>query len=73
VRGKAVGSAERAVARYTQTRRRLDQTAAGHLQRRIVEVDLMRQALIFAALGVMLVIPLLSALRRCCPWAARTG
>jgi membrane protein len=71
--GKAVGSAERAVARYTQTRQRLDQTAAGHLQRRIAEIDLMRQALIFAALGLMLVIPLLISLAALLPLGSPDG
>lgn len=59
MRQKAMQSAEKATARYQDTRKWLDQTTAGHLQRRVVDVDLMNQALIFAAMALMLVVPLL--------------
>jgi membrane protein len=51
------GKVDAVVARYTRTRERLDASAAGHVQRRISELDLANQALIPAALAFMLLIP----------------
>jgi membrane protein len=56
---RAAGSAVRASERYTRTRERMDQTAAGHLHRSIVHIDLVHQALILAALALMSLIPML--------------
>ncbi|GJF06189.1 YhjD/YihY/BrkB family envelope integrity protein [Pseudonocardia sp. D17] len=60
-------------ARYTRTRARLDASAAGHLQRRIVEVDLANQALILAALAFMLLVPALVSLQAVIPLGATGG
>lgn len=57
--GRSFGSVGKAVERYQRTRKWLDQTPAGHLQRQIAALDLMNHALIFAALALMLVVPLL--------------
>lgn len=54
-------------ARYTRTRRRFDTSAAGHVQRRITELELMNQALILAALGLMVFIPALISLAAVSP------
>lgn len=59
---KLADATKRAVQRYERTRERLDSTAAGRIQRRIVEIDLMHQAMILAALTLMLLIPLLISL-----------
>lgn len=67
VRSKAARSAEKATARYQETRKWLDRTTAGELQRKIVAVDLVNQALIFAALALMLVVPLLLCLAALVP------
>lgn len=67
LRAKAAQSAGKATARYQDTRKWLDQTTAGHLQRRVVDVDLMNQALIFAALALMLVVPLMLSLAALVP------
>lgn len=59
--------------RYTRTRHRLDTSAAGHLQRRITELELMNQALILAALGLMLLIPGLISLAAFAPIGSDGG
>jgi len=73
VHGKALGSAEKATERYQRTRKWLDQTPAGHLQRQIAAVDLMNHALIFAALALMLVVPLLLSLAALVPLGSPHG
>ncbi|MGF7233783.1 MAG: hypothetical protein ACQSGP_02305 [Frankia sp.] len=77
------GRLARAAASYARTRTRLDTTAAGHVQRRVAELELMNQALILAALGLMLFIPGLISLAAFSPigsdgglaadWARRLG
>jgi membrane protein len=66
-RSSASGKAQAVVAHYTRTRERLDRTAAGHMHRRIVEVDLTNQAMILAALAFMLLIPVLVSLAAVVP------
>lgn len=72
-RGGARGRVDAVTARYTQTRERIDRSAAGHLQRRIAEVDLSNQALILAALAFMLLIPALVSLQAVLPLGAPEG
>jgi membrane protein len=60
-------------ARYTQARDRLQGTVAGHLHRRIVEVDLMNQAMILAALAFMLLVPVLISIAAVVPLGASGG
>src|SRR4051794_1502009 len=69
--------------RYEQVRQRVDGTAAGHLQRRVQELDVMNHALLLSALGLMLFIPALISLAALLPlgsdhglaadWARRMG
>jgi membrane protein len=58
------------VTRYHRTRRRIDNSAAGHLQRRVAEIDLMNQAMILAAMAFMLLIPALVSLQALIPLGA---
>jgi membrane protein len=50
------------ITRYHSTRQRIDKSAAGHLQRRVVEIDLLHQAMILAAMAFMLFVPALVSL-----------
>src|SRR6185503_106943 len=61
------------ITRYHSTRRRIDKSAAGHLQRRVVEIDLMNQAMILAAMAFMLFIPALVSLLAVIPLGAAGG
>ncbi|WP_322762896.1 hypothetical protein [Frankia sp. Cr2] len=61
------------MSRYAQTRERLDASAAGHVQRRITELELMNQALILAALALMLFIPALISLAAVAPIGSDSG
>jgi membrane protein len=60
-------------ARYAQARERLDRSAVGHLQRRVVEVDLVNQAMILAALTFTLLIPVLVSLAALVPLGTADG
>jgi membrane protein len=60
-------------ARYEQRRRQFDTTAAGHVTRRAIEVDVIHQALVFAALGFMLIVPILISLSALVPLGAGGG
>jgi membrane protein len=59
--------------RVRRARDRYEASAAGRLQRRIVEVQLTKQALILAALALMLVIPALVTLAAVLPLGADDG
>jgi membrane protein len=59
--------------RLRRTRERFEASNAGRLQRRIVEVQLTKQALILAALALMLVIPALITLAAVLPLGADDG
>jgi membrane protein len=59
--------------RVRRTRERFDASTAGRLQRRIVEVQLTKQALILAALALSLVIPALVTLAAILPLGAEDG
>jgi membrane protein len=61
------------ITRYHSTRQRIDKSAAGHLQRRVVEIDLMNQAMILAAMAFMLFIPALVTLLAVIPLGAAGG
>lgn len=67
------GRTARVTARYEQTRRRFERTAAGHVTRRALEVDVLHQALVFAALGFLLVVPILISLSALVPLGAGGG
>jgi membrane protein len=68
-RGRAAGVA----ARYEETRRRLEGTTAGHVARRAVEIDVVHQALVFAALAFLLVVPILISVSALVPLGAGGG
>ena len=70
---EAPGRAARVAARYEQRRRQFDTTAAGHVTRRAIEVDVIHQALVFAALGFMLIVPILISLSALVPLGAAGG
>jgi membrane protein len=70
---EAPGRAARVAARYEQRRRQFDDTAAGHVTRRAIEVDVIHQALVFAALGFMLIVPILISLSALVPLGAGGG
>ncbi len=53
--------------RYVHARERMDASAAARLQRRVVELELMNQALILSALALMLFIPALITLAAVLP------
>jgi membrane protein len=72
-RRRLAGASQRALRRYERTRARLDTTTAGRISRRVVEIDLMHQALILAALTLMLLIPLLVSLAAVFPLGAPDG
>lgn len=59
--------------RLRRTRERFEASTAGRLQRRIVEVQLTKQALILAALALMLVIPALVTLAAVLPLGTDDG
>jgi membrane protein len=59
--------------RLRRTRERFEASTAGRLQRRIVEVQLTKQALILAALALMLVIPALVTLAAVLPLGREDG
>src|SRR4051794_12655158 len=46
-------------ARYEHARRRLQHTTAAHVTRRALEIDVWHQALVFAALALLLLVPIL--------------
>jgi membrane protein len=60
-------------ARYTHARERFQGTVAGHLHRRIIEVDLMNQAMILAALAFMLLVPVLISIAAVVPLGVSNG
>ena len=68
-RGRAAGVA----ARYEETRRRLEGTTAVHVARRAVEIDVVHQALVFAALAFLLVVPILISVSALVPLGAGGG
>jgi membrane protein len=57
----------RIVARVNRTRERVEASQVGHVQRRFVQVDLANQALILAALGFALLVPVLVTLAALLP------
>ncbi len=59
--------------RIRRTRERFEASPAGRLQRRIVEVQLTKQALLLAALALMLVIPALITLAAVLPLGTEDG
>lgn len=65
--------AARLAARYEETRRRLEGTTAAHVARRAVEIDVLHQALVFAALGFLLMVPILISLSALVPLGAAGG
>ena len=72
-RRRLAETSQRALRRYERTRARLDATTAGRISRRVIEIDLMHQALILAALTLMLLIPLLVSLAALFPLGAPDG
>ncbi len=70
---RSPGRAARVTARYEQRRRQFEHTAAGHVTRRALEVDVIHQALVFAALAFMLVVPILISLSALVPLGADGG
>ena len=71
--GEAPSRVAQVTARYERRRQQFDDTAAGHLTRRALEVDVIHQALVFAALGFMLVVPILISLSALVPLGADGG
>jgi membrane protein len=67
------GRAERVTARYEETRRRLEHTTAAHVTRRAIEVDVVHQALVFAALGFLLMVPILISVSALIPLGVEGG
>ena len=53
--------------RYGRARQRIDASAAGQLQRRVLDLELMNQALILSALALMLFVPALITLAAVLP------
>lgn len=70
---RAGGKVQALSDRYSQTRERLDRSVAGHVQRRVKDIDLSNQALILAALAFMLLIPVLVSLSALFPLGAGQG
>lgn len=62
--------ADRIVARVAQTKERIDASRVGHVQRRFVQVDLVNQAVILAALALSLMVPVLVTLAALVPLGA---
>ena len=58
------------VARVVRTKERLDASALGHVQRRLVQADLANQAMILAALALSLLLPVLVTLAAILPLGA---
>jgi membrane protein len=69
----ARGRAAAVAARYEQTRRRLERTTVGQATRRAIEVDVVHQALVFAALALLLVVPILISVSALVPLGADGG
>ncbi|NMH96989.1 YhjD/YihY/BrkB family envelope integrity protein [Pseudonocardia acidicola] len=59
--------------RITQTRKRIDESRVGHVQRRFTELDLVNQATILAALAFMLLIPVLVTVAALLPLGTADG
>ena len=59
--------------RFGRARERMDASAAGQLQRRVTELALMNQALILAALALMLFVPALITLGALLPLGSSGG
>jgi membrane protein len=59
--------ATRVVARLSRTRERVEASQVGHVRRRLVQADLVNQALILAALGFTLLVPVLVTLAALLP------
>jgi membrane protein len=57
----------RIAARLNRTRERVEASQVGHVQRRLVQADLVHQALILAALGFSLLVPVLVTLAALLP------
>ena len=70
---RSPGRAARVTARYERTRRRLEHTTAGHVTRRAIEVDVVHQALVFAALGFLLLVPILISVSALVPLGSGEG
>jgi membrane protein len=70
---RAAEDAHRLTARYTRTKRRIDESTTGHHFQRIREADLMREAMVLAALAFMCVIPLLITLAALSPLGNETS
>ena len=68
-----LGGGRRVAARYEATRKRLEHTAAVHVTRRAIEVDVVHQALVFAALGFLLMVPILISVSALIPLGAGGG
>jgi membrane protein len=58
---------------YARARQRMDATSAARLQRRVVELELMNQALILSALALMLFVPALITLAAVLPLGDTDG
>ena len=67
------GRVARVTARYEKRRRQFENTAAGHVTRRALEVDVIHQALVFAALAFLLIVPILISLSALVPLGAGGG
>ncbi len=68
-RARLAGARER----YVRARERVDASAAARLQRRVVELALMNQALILSALALMLFVPALITLAAALPLGGSAG
>lgn len=73
VKGLTAKTTAGARARYSQARERLDRGVTGHLQRRILEVDLVNQAMILGALAFSALIPVLITVAALLPLGASDG
>src|SRR5690349_8142821 len=59
--------------RYARARDRVDRSAAGHVQRRWRELDIMNHGLILASLGLTLLVPALITLAALFPVGSENG
>jgi membrane protein len=73
VKGLSAKTTASALARYAQARERLDRGVTGHLQRRILEVNLVSQAMILGALAFTALIPVLITVAALLPLGASDG
>jgi membrane protein len=73
VKGLTAKTTASALARYAQARERLDRGVTGHLQRRILEVDLVSQAMILGALAFTALIPVLITVAALLPLGTSDG